>query len=107
MHEAEMRPRRRTDFAIAIICALPLEAEAVEALFDEGYDQRGEFYGKQRGDANTYVNGRIGQHDVVLCYMPGMGKGRAASVASSLLVSYPEIELALVVCICGGAPPPP
>ncbi|KAH1890714.1 hypothetical protein KXW12_005816 [Aspergillus fumigatus] len=102
-----MRPRRRTDFAIAIICALPLEAEAVEALFDEGYDQRGEFYGKQRGDANTYVNGRIGQHDVVLCYMPGMGKGRAASVASSLLVSYPEIELALVVGICGGAPPPP
>jgi nucleoside phosphorylase len=36
-----------------------------------------------------------------------MGKGRAASVASSLLVSYPEIKLALVVGICGGAPPPP
>ncbi|KAF4232361.1 hypothetical protein CNMCM6805_010007 [Aspergillus fumigatiaffinis] len=102
-----MRPRRRTDFMIAIICALPLEAEAVEALFDEGYDRRGKYYGKQRGDANAYVNGRIGQHDVVLCYMPGMGKGRAASVASSLLVSYPEIELALVVGICGGAPPPP
>jgi nucleoside phosphorylase len=102
-----MRPQRQTDFAIAIICALPLEAEAVEALFNEGYDQQGKYYGKQRGDANTYMNGRISQHNVVLCYMPGMGKGRAASVASSLLVSYPEIKLALVVGICGGAPSPP
>ncbi|PYH40036.1 Pfs, NB-ARC and TPR domain protein, partial [Aspergillus saccharolyticus JOP 1030-1] len=102
-----MRPRSRDDFAIAIICALPLEAEAVEALFDETYDRLGKHYGKQRGDANAYINGRIGKHDVVLCYMPGMGKGSAAAVASSLLVSYPNIKLALVVGICGGAPPPP
>lgn len=102
-----MRPGSRDDFAIAIICALPLEAEAVEALFDETYDRLGKHYGKQQGDANAYINGRIGKHDVVLCYMPGMGKGNAASVASSLLVSYTGIELALVVGICGGAPSPP
>ncbi|KAL3483807.1 putative kinesin light chain [Aspergillus germanicus] len=102
-----MRPRSRDDFAIAIICALPLEAEAVEALFDETYDRLGRHYGKQRGDANAYINGRIGKHDVVLCYLPGMGKGSAAGVASSLLVSYPGVKLALVVGICGGAPPPP
>ncbi|KAL2802965.1 nucleoside phosphorylase domain-containing protein [Aspergillus granulosus] len=102
-----MRPRSRDDFAIAIICALPLEAEAVEALFDETYDRLGKYYSKQRGDANAYINGRIGKHDVVLCYMPGMGKESAASVASSLLVSYPGVRLALVVGICGGAPPPP
>ncbi|KAL4789393.1 putative kinesin light chain [Aspergillus venezuelensis] len=102
-----MRPRSRDDFAIAIICALPLEADAVEALFDQHYDRLGKYYGKQQGDANAYINGRIGKHDVVLCYMPGMGKGSAASVASSLLVSYPGVKLALVVGICGGAPPPP
>jgi nucleoside phosphorylase len=102
-----MRPRSRDDFAVAIICALPLEAEAVEALFDETYDRLGKYYGKQRGDANAYINGRIGKHDVVLCYLPGMGKGSAAGVASSLLVSYPCVRLALVVGICGGAPPPP
>ncbi|KAL2809773.1 putative kinesin light chain [Aspergillus granulosus] len=102
-----MRPKSRNDFAIAIICALPLEAEAVEALFDEHYDRLGKYYGKQPGDANAYINGRIGKHDVVLCYMPGMGKGNAASVASSLQVSYTGIKLALVVGICGGAPPPP
>ncbi|KAL2803418.1 hypothetical protein BJX63DRAFT_425293 [Aspergillus granulosus] len=102
-----MRPKSRDDFAIAIICALPLEADAVEALFDQYYDRLGKYYGKQRGDSNAYINGRIGKHDVVLCYMPEMGKGSAASVASGLQVSYTGIELALVVGICGGAPSPP
>ncbi|BCR88831.1 uncharacterized protein ACHE_50029A [Aspergillus chevalieri] len=102
-----MRPKSRNDFAIAIICALPLEADAVEALFDETYDRLGKHYGKQPGDVNVYINGRIGRHHVVLCYLPGMGKGSAASVASSLQVSYTGIQLALVVGICGGAPPPP
>ncbi|KAL4940333.1 hypothetical protein BDV06DRAFT_23172 [Aspergillus oleicola] len=102
-----MRPKSRNEFAIAIICSLPLEADAVEALFDEHYDRLGKYYDKQRGDANAYINGRIGKHDVVLCYMPGSGKGSAASVASSLVVSYTRIELALVIGICGGAPSPP
>lgn len=93
----KMRPRSRNDFTIAIICALPLEADAVEALFDETYDRLGKYYGKQPGDANAYMNGRIGMHNVVLCYLPGMGKGSAASVASSLQVSYTGVELALVV----------
>ncbi|KAL4924960.1 uncharacterized protein BDV17DRAFT_294909 [Aspergillus undulatus] len=99
-----MRPQRRNDFTIAIICALVLEADAVEALFDETYDGPGKSYGKAPGDANAYANGRIGKHNVVLCYLPGMGKGSAASVASTLRVSYPQVELALVVGICGGAP---
>ncbi|RAK90252.1 kinesin light chain [Aspergillus costaricaensis CBS 115574] len=99
-----MRPRTRDAFTIAIICALPLEADAVEALFDETYDRLCKYYGKQQGDANWYVNGRVGKHNVVLCYMPGMGKISAASVASSLKISYMSVQLALVVGICGGAP---
>ncbi|KAL3435052.1 hypothetical protein BDV09DRAFT_185326 [Aspergillus tetrazonus] len=101
-----MRPSSRDEFTIAIICALTLEAEAVEDLFDETYDRLGEHYRKEPGDDNAYVNGRIGNHNVVVCYMPGMGKGSAASVASSLKISYKRIELALVVGICGGAPYP-
>ncbi|XHG06576.1 hypothetical protein AWENTII_009765 [Aspergillus wentii] len=101
-----MRPKTRDEFEIAIICALVHEADAVEALFDETYDSLSRTYGKQSGDANTYTNGRIGQHNVVLCYMPGMGIGNAASVASSLRVSYTKIKLALVVGICGGVPFP-
>ncbi|KAK2805280.1 hypothetical protein FQN50_006306 [Emmonsiellopsis sp. PD_5] len=101
-----MPPKRRDDFKVAIICALALEAEAVEALFDEIYDRSGMIYGKQPGDTNLYITGRIGKHDIVLCCMPEMGKVSAASVSSALTISYPGIRLALVVGICGGAPSP-
>lgn len=99
-----MRPNSREKFTVAIICALVLEAEAAEAHFDEIYDRLGRYYGKSKGDRNSYLNGRIGKLDVVLCYMPGMGKCSAAMVASDLRFSYSNIELALVVGICGGAP---
>ncbi|OJD09678.1 hypothetical protein AJ78_08982, partial [Emergomyces pasteurianus Ep9510] len=99
-----MRPQSRSDFPIAIICALTVEADAVEELFDETYDRLSKFYGKQDGDDNAYINGRIGKHNVVLSYMPGIGKGSAASVASSLRTSYTKIQLALIVGICGAAP---
>jgi nucleoside phosphorylase len=101
-----MRPSSRDEFAIAIICALTLEAEAVEDLFDETYDRLGKYYRKEPGYDNAYINRRIGNHNVVVCYMPGMGKGSAASVASSLKISYKRIEVALVVGVCGGAPYP-
>jgi hypothetical protein len=88
-------PARRSEFTIAIICALTLEADAVEALFDETYDRLGQRYDKEPGDTNAYVNGRIGRHNVVLCYMSGMGKGSAATVATNLGFSYTEIQPAL------------
>ncbi|KAE8151868.1 nucleoside phosphorylase domain-containing protein [Aspergillus avenaceus] len=99
-----MGPNSRRDFTIAIICALPLEADAVEALFDETYDRLSRLYGRESGDTNAYVNGRIGGHNVVLCYMPGTGKSSAASVAARLRASYTSIQLALVVGTCGGTP---
>ncbi|PGG97204.1 hypothetical protein AJ79_09287 [Helicocarpus griseus UAMH5409] len=102
-----MRPKSRNDFAIVILCALPLEADAVESHFDETYDRLGRYYGRQPGDANSYINGRIGKHNVVLCYMPGSGRESAASVLSSLRASYTGIELVLVVGICSGAPSTP
>jgi nucleoside phosphorylase len=98
------RPKQRKDFEIAIICALALEADAVEALFDKFWDDDGEGYGKAPGDPNAYSTGIIGSHNVVLAFMPGMGKGLAASVASSFRSSFEGIRLALVVGICGGVP---
>jgi nucleoside phosphorylase len=99
-----LRPRHRRDFKIAIICALPLEADAVKALFDERWDASGDMYGKARGDRNAYSTGVIGRHNVVLAHMPGMGKESAASVAANCRSSFEGIELALVVGICGGVP---
>lgn len=97
-------PTSRDQFSIAIICALTQEADAVEALFDEFYDETGHDYGKIHGDPNAYTNGRIGKYHVVLAHMPGMGKGIASSVATSFNASYNNIRLALLVGICGGVP---
>ncbi|KAJ6031412.1 hypothetical protein N7540_002144 [Penicillium herquei] len=97
-------PRYRKDFDVAIICALPLEADAVEAVFDHFWDEGHDNYGKASGDKNAYRTGRISNYNVVLAYMPGMGKGNAATVAANLRTSFQGIRLALVVGICGGVP---
>ncbi|KAL3439860.1 nucleoside phosphorylase domain-containing protein [Aspergillus insuetus] len=102
MASTDQRPEPR-DFRRAIICALPREFDAVEALFDEPYDVPAQ---RHHGDPNFYRTGRIGTEYVVLTCLAEMGKGSAASAASTLRVSFPNIDLALVVGICGGVPFP-
>ncbi|KAJ5621360.1 hypothetical protein N7528_006143 [Penicillium herquei] len=97
-------PRGREDFSIAIICALELESDAVEHLFDHIWDINGDRYGKALNDTNSYRTGVIGNHNVVLAYMTGMGKVEAATVAKSCRWSFPCIRLALIVGVCGGVP---
>lgn len=97
-------PTSHRDFEIAIICALPLEASAVEALFDKFWEDDVFKYGKARGDPNAYTTGVIGRHNVVLAHMPNMGKISAAGLAASLNSSFTGIKLALIVGICGGVP---
>ncbi|KIV84987.1 hypothetical protein PV11_00730 [Exophiala sideris] len=97
-------PRDRYDFKVALICALPLEAECLQAVFDKFWEDDGRKYGKAAGDANVYTTGVIGEHNVVLAHLPGMGTVSAAAVAGALRVSFPNTKLALVVGICGGIP---
>lgn len=94
-------PDDRRGFEIAIICALPLEAECVQATFDQTWRRQ---YGRARGDTNAYTTGSIGAHNVVLAHMPDMGKVSAASVAACMRFSFTNIKFALVVGICGGVP---
>ena len=54
------QPRDRTDFRIAIICALPLEAIAISALFDKRWDDQA--YGEALRDSNAYSIGRFGTY---------------------------------------------
>ena len=97
------RPRHRKDFEIALISALRVEFDAVEALLDEYYED--DFtYGKAPGDPNAYTTGKMCNHDVVLAYMPGIGKASSASVAGSFQTSFSGIKLGIVVGICGGVP---
>ncbi|PGH18594.1 hypothetical protein AJ79_00373 [Helicocarpus griseus UAMH5409] len=98
------KQKGREAFEIAIICALALEAEAVEALFDKCWSIGRDPFGRAPGDQNAYTLGIIGCHHVVLVHMPEMGKISAASVATDCRSSFPKINLALVVGICGGVP---
>ncbi|KAK3374696.1 hypothetical protein B0H63DRAFT_452540 [Podospora didyma] len=98
------RPATRCDFEIAVICALPIEADAVDALFDHHWDDDGPPYDKAAGDSNAYSTGAIGRHNVVLAHMPGMGKASAAAVAANCRASFPNIRLALIVGVCRVVP---
>jgi nucleoside phosphorylase len=86
---------------IAILCALTLEADAFETLFDGQWTGG---YNRSEGDTNTYTFGFIGRHSVVLVHMPGMGTTYSATVATCCRSTFPRISLALVVGICGGVP---
>ncbi|KAJ5662707.1 hypothetical protein N7462_011633, partial [Penicillium macrosclerotiorum] len=98
-------PSSREDFKIAIICALTLEAKAVLPLLETTYDDSLHIeYGKVPSDPNAYTLGSAEKYHVVIVHMPGQGKGFASSVASNIKRSYPNIELALVVGVCGGVP---
>lgn len=98
------RPSRRSGFEIAIICALPIEADAIDALFDNHWDDDGPAYDKANGDLNAYSTGSIGRHNVVLAHMPGIGIGNASIVASHCRWSFPNIKLAIITGVCGAVP---
>jgi hypothetical protein len=89
---------------VAIICALPLEAENVRSVFDICWEDEGKQYRKMEGDQNMYTTGVIGKHNVVLAHMPDMGSTSASAVAAGLRSSFPGVQLALVVGICGAVP---
>ncbi|KAM0471298.1 hypothetical protein ACHAPX_009481 [Trichoderma viride] len=97
-------PNSRDDFEIAMVCALPIEYDAVTLLIDKFWDEDGDMYGRAIGDQNIYTTGRMGSFDVVLVLLPEIGKVSAASAASSFRSSFPKITLALLVGICGGVP---
>ncbi|OJJ08873.1 hypothetical protein ASPVEDRAFT_145302 [Aspergillus versicolor CBS 583.65] len=98
------RPATRAGFEIAIICALTVERNAIEALLDEVYEADDFSYGKADGDTNSYTTGRLANQHVVLVYMRDTGIGDAAGAAASLKSSFRGIKMALVVGVCGGVP---
>ncbi|KIW56192.1 hypothetical protein, variant [Exophiala xenobiotica] len=91
----------RLKFEIAIICALPLEAEPLHNAFNEIWATE-----PKEGDGNacSYVTGVIENHKVVLVLLPSTGIASASGTAASVRSSFPNIKWALVVGICGGVP---
>ncbi|KAM0285454.1 hypothetical protein ACHAQH_001403 [Verticillium albo-atrum] len=97
-------PQSRDDFEVAIVCALPLEYDAVSPLIDQVWDENGDRYGRVSGDNNLYTTGRMGNTNVVILLLVRTGKANAARAAEGLRFSYPRLRLVLLTGICGGAP---
>ena len=97
-------PRNRDQFEIAVICALPIESNAVLCSLDELWYDAPSIYGRAPGDPNQYAFGKSGRHPVVVVTLPGMGNVNSASAAAYLGMSFVSIRLALLVGICGAMP---
>ncbi|KAF3054746.1 hypothetical protein CFAM422_013294 [Trichoderma lentiforme] len=98
------RPSSRGGFHFAIICALPLEFDAVCDSLDEVWEEQDGKLGKAAGDSNYYTMGCMGNTPVVLLLLPGEGKVDAASAAASLRSSYNNLSTVFVVGTCGALP---
>jgi nucleoside phosphorylase len=86
------------------VCALGEEFTAVAAALNKDFRRDcGTDFGKVKSDTNTYTTGRLANHDVVIVYLPNTGKGSAFNASASILISYPNIKLALVVRVCAAA----
>ena len=90
------------DYKVGWICALPLEMTAAIAMLDEYHPH----LQRARGDDNTYVLGRIGEHRVAIASLPvgEVGTISAAQVAVQMLRTFRSIKFGLMVGIGSGVP---
>ncbi|KAF5015220.1 hypothetical protein F66182_13526 [Fusarium sp. NRRL 66182] len=91
------------DYTVGWICALNTEYVAAQEFLDDEHEPP-EFVSPN--DTNDYTLGRLRNHNVVIAVLPD-GEYRtasAASVATNMLHSFPNIRIGLMVGIGGGAP---
>ncbi|CAI7655855.1 unnamed protein product [Penicillium crustosum] len=93
-----------SDYTVGWICALPqTELVAAGAMLD---DEHPVLHAADPNDINSYLLGRIGDHNVVIACLPAeqTGKVPAATIAKDMVRSFPAIRFGLMVGIGGGAP---
>lgn len=98
------REHSHSDYTVGWICALPqTELAAAGAMLDEEHPV---LQAADPNDSNSYLLGRIGDHNVVIACLPAeeTGKVPAATVAKDMVRSFPAIRFGLMVGIGGGAP---
>ncbi|KAF4463613.1 purine and uridine phosphorylase [Fusarium albosuccineum] len=90
------------DYTVGWICALPTEMAAAKAMLDEQHRA----LPARHKDNNTYVLGRVGDHNVVIACLPSQTTGTvsAASVAQQMLATFESVRFGLMVGIGGGVP---
>ncbi|OOQ88032.1 hypothetical protein PEBR_14662 [Penicillium brasilianum] len=91
------------NYVVGWICAIATEYVAAQEFLDEEHEQP-TFVSPN--DTNNYTLGKIGGHNVVIAVFPDgeYGTASAASVATNMLNSFPNIRIGLMVGIAGGVP---
>ncbi|KAF7593565.1 hypothetical protein BBP40_011185 [Aspergillus hancockii] len=90
-------------YTVGWIAALPMERAATTATLDESNDKPHDFM-QHQADPESYTWGRMGDRHVVIASLPaGLSRTTsAATTASILLSSLPQIKFGLFVGIGGG-----
>ena len=94
----------RKDYTVGWICALDVELAASMEMLDEEYGD----LPREGTDSNSYVLGRVGEHNVVVACLPAgqMGNNAATTVATRMQSKFASLRFGLMVGIGGGVPSP-
>ncbi|KAJ0269507.1 hypothetical protein COL940_012390 [Colletotrichum noveboracense] len=92
-----------SEYTIGWICALTTEYVAARSFLDEIHDYPESV---PANDNNTYTLGRMGQHNIVMAFLPDgeYGLSSAAAVATDMVRTFMNVRIGLMVGIGGGAP---
>jgi nucleoside phosphorylase len=90
-------------YVVGWICAITTEYVAAQEFLDEEHEGPSIV---SPNDTNDYTLGKIWQHNVVIAVLPEgeYGIAPAASVATNMLNSFPNVRIGLMVGIGGGVP---
>jgi nucleoside phosphorylase len=96
-------PRAIEEYQVGWVCALPKEMTAARAMLDE---EHAPFKSDTARDNNSYVLGRVSEHNVVIACLPAgvYGTNAAATVAINMLRTFAGLRFGLMVGIGGGIP---
>ncbi|KAH6681171.1 hypothetical protein F5X68DRAFT_243307 [Plectosphaerella plurivora] len=91
-------------YTVGWICALDTEFVAARAFLDEEHDASELVV--TDNDNNSYALGMVSRHNVVIAVLPDgqYGTTTAATVARSMMHSFTNVRIGLMVGIGGGAP---
>lgn len=97
-----MAPFKHTDYTIAWICALPVEAAAARVMLDKIHNA----LPQPSTDPNAYVLGELNGHFIVIACLPiGVyGTVSAATAVSHMRSTFARINVGIMVGIGGGVP---
>lgn len=93
--------RSVSDYQVGWICPLEVEQLAATIMLDDKPHDR---LPQPRTDHNVYTLGNIHGHNVVIASLPSTGNSTAASVASNMKSTFPNMKFALLVGIGGAVP---